>query len=189
MSNIVRHYALGVRIVDREISSTWTVYIDGACPGNGTRSARAGYGVYYEHSANLNSSMPLDLVDDLTVNRPTNQRAELFALRHALREAEFYFDYGIKYLIMTDSMYIKNCMDVWVHKWIQNDWTNSKGFDVANKELIQETYQLYKDICVKYRRKGWQPMEICHVPGHSGNIGNEKADALARQASDRCGVY
>ncbi|KAK6462740.1 ribonuclease H-like domain-containing protein [Scheffersomyces coipomensis] len=102
--------------------NTWNVYIDGACRGNGTPNARAGYGVFYGYDDSDNASVPLDDVDNLNLNRPTNQRAELFALRHALQDARRFAKRKVQLRIYTDSMYVKNCMEVWIHKWIDNDW-------------------------------------------------------------------
>ncbi|KAK6462739.1 ribonuclease H-like domain-containing protein [Scheffersomyces coipomensis] len=165
------------------------VYIDGSCRGNGTSNARAGYGIYYQRHHPNNASIPLDKVDNLHLNRPTNQRAELFALRHALRDARKFAKQDVEVRIYTDSMYVKNCMEVWIHKWSKNNWKNVKGETVANKQLIQEVYRTYASICKGYSIRHWNRFQIIHVAGHSGNDGNDAADELANRACEECGTY
>src|SRR5699024_11320896 len=46
--------------------------------------------------------------------------------------------------IHTDSAYICNCFkDKWWAKWIMNDWKNSKGKEVANKEYRESIIDFY----------------------------------------------
>ena len=62
----------------------YPVYVDGACRNNGRENAKGGYGVYYGDEDPRNVSVPLDRVDPNGI-RPTNQRAELWAMNHALK--------------------------------------------------------------------------------------------------------
>src|SRR5271154_5390038 len=59
------------------------VYIDGACPGNGTPAAKGGYGVYFGSDSQFNVSKPLK-----ETSRQTSQRAELTAALVALNQIE-----------------------------------------------------------------------------------------------------
>ena len=59
------------------------VYIDGACPGNGTQTAFGGLGVYFGPSSSYNLSAPL--INSEAANSPTSQKAELQAAASALQ--------------------------------------------------------------------------------------------------------
>ncbi|KAL4788888.1 ribonuclease H-like domain-containing protein [Aspergillus venezuelensis] len=48
----------------------------------------------------------------------------------------------LKVTIYSDSAFAVNCMTKWVFKWIENGWTNSKGLEVANQDLIEKAVDL-----------------------------------------------
>jgi ribonuclease HI len=62
----------------------------------------------------------------------------------------------------------------WIHVWFENGWKNALGFPVKNKELIQYISSL---IISRYNR--YQNVHMENVEGHSGDFGNDGADALA----------
>jgi ribonuclease HI len=62
----------------------------------------------------------------------------------------------------------------WIHKWVQNSWRSSSGQAVKNAELIQYISALIGD---RYDRG--QNVHLQYVKGHSGDVGNDGADALA----------
>ena len=62
----------------------------------------------------------------------------------------------------------------WPYKWRQNGWKTFQGKPVLNKELIQYALAL-----LETRQRSGQPVRLQHVRGHSGDIGNDSADALA----------
>lgn len=106
----------------------------------------------------------------------TNQQMEMTAVIRALDSIPFGMleEYSVK--IHTDSAYICNCFkDKWWAKWIMNDWKNSKGKDVANKdfwECIIDYYNAYD-------------IEFIKVRGHSDNHMNNLADELVNLAMDK----
>lgn len=71
--------------------------------------------------------------------------------------------------IYTDSKYLINGITMWVRGWKRNGWLTQSGEAVKNQQLWQELDRL----CGIHRIK-WE-----WVRGHSGNRGNEIADALA----------
>ena len=78
---------------------------------------------------------------------PTNQRAELTALVMALEWAlERYHkldsDPRLRVAVRSDSTYVVGCMNEWSYKWRCNDWYNSSGREVANRDLIEEAVDL-----------------------------------------------
>ena len=126
-----------------KVTKSSRVYVDGASRGNGKSSnAPSGYGVYWGPNDPRNAAVPLDKVDRGTSYKPTNQRAELSAINHALKDIHNDLKLGnatTKTEIHSDSRYAIRSVDEWSKKWAENGWKNSKGESVANQELIKET--------------------------------------------------
>ncbi|KAL4089994.1 hypothetical protein QTP88_024911 [Uroleucon formosanum] len=143
------------------------VYVDGACPRNGTRGARAGVGVWFDdyHELNVSSSVP---------GVQTNNNAEIYA---AVKAIDMLLKYTDEYCveIMTDSMFLCNCMAKLINKWKCNGWRNCKGNIVANKYMLEQ---------LDSRVKAMNFVKFTYVQGHNEDYGNEQADKLARE-----GVY
>ncbi|KAH0368561.1 ribonuclease H-like protein, partial [Aureobasidium melanogenum] len=73
------HDSLEAGLAERR---TLFVHVDGACPGNGTKSAIGGIGIYFGPSSPYNHSA---LINRNNVQPPTSQQAELTAATHALQ--------------------------------------------------------------------------------------------------------
>ncbi|KAM8774886.1 ribonuclease H1 [Rhynchonycteris naso] len=140
------------------------VYTDGCCSSNGRRRARAGIGVYWgpAHPLNLGIRLP---------GRQTNQRAEIHAACAAIRQAKA--QNICKLALYTDSMFTINGVTSWVQGWKENGWRTSTGKEVINKEDFLELDRLVQGMDIQWM----------HVPGHSGILGNEAADRLAREGA------
>ena len=67
----------------------------------------------------------------------------------------------------------------WCSKWRRNGWRNSAGQPVLNRPLIEYTLTL-----LETRQRSGQPVKLEYVKGHSGNVGNDGADALAVAGCD-----
>lgn len=163
------------------------IYVDGACRGNGkSKLPASGYGVYYGPQDPRNEAVSLDQVDDIAVNKPTNNRAELFAAKHALSNIVKELESGVsrKYIICTDSQYTMQALTKWADKWSRNGWKTGDGKDVLNKDVILNTVQTMKLINARYREKGWGDLQFEYVKGHAGIEGNEQADRLANLGAD-----
>jgi ribonuclease HI len=77
------------------------------------------------------------------------------ALDHALqRYDDLDGDPWLDVTIHSDSRYAVNCMNEWIDKWANNDWINSAGREVANRDLIEKASildeQLKEEGEVKY---------------------------------------
>lgn len=65
-------------------------------------------------------------------------------------------------------------MTVWSFNWRKNGWRTAGGKPVTNKELIDYALTL-----LEFRQRSGQPVRFEYVKGHSGDAGNDGADALA----------
>ena len=65
-------------------------------------------------------------------------------------------------------------MTSWAFNWRKNGWRNANGKPVINKELVDYVLTL-----LEARQRSGQPVRIEYVKGHSGDQGNDGADALA----------
>ncbi len=152
------------------------IFCDGACVGNGTRRARAGFGVYVKQDGKYLTQVSEALERS---ELHTNQRAELRGLQRALEfAAEAPAQLQIR--IFTDSLYSINCITKWSDAWSKHNWCKSgQKEEILNKDIIVPTYALW--LSVKHRT------EIEHVFAHTGksdwkSVGNQKADELASAA-------
>lgn len=78
--------------------------------------------------------------------------------------------------VYSDSSYAINSISEWIETWFKNNWMNSKGEPVKNKEIIQLCY----DSCKLFNKVTFQ-----WVKGHSNNKYNEKCDAIAVKSYER----
>lgn len=96
----------------------------------------------------------------------TNNRMELLAAINALEALERPSDITV----VTDSAYVKNGVESWIHGWKRNGWKTAGKKPVKNVDLWQRLDE------VQTRHKvTWE-----WVKGHAGHPENEKADELAR---------
>ncbi|XP_066445346.1 ribonuclease H1-like [Eleutherodactylus coqui] len=140
------------------------VYTDGCCLRNGRSDPQAGYGTYWGPNHHLNTSGRLE-------GRSTNQRAEIEAASKAVEQARANNIPRVR--IHTDSEYTVRGMTEWMPRWKENGWKTYDGGDVVNKSAFQKLDRLCDGMDVEFK----------HVPGHSGNMGNEMADQLARSGA------
>ncbi|MEM1410153.1 MAG: ribonuclease HI [Pseudomonadota bacterium] len=133
-------------------------YTDGACSGN---PGPGGWGVLIvDHGGERKELCGGEA-------ETTNNRMELMAAIHALEESRP----GTELAITTDSQYVKNGVETWIHGWKRNGWKTASKKPVKNQDLWQRL-----DGLVGERKVSW-----AWVKGHAGHEGNEAADALARQ--------
>ena len=158
----------GARVL-RKTPDSIHLFTDGACYGNGTAKAVGGYGVYFPHQEYD------DIGEPFTYKPITNQRAELYAIYHALtitlndEKIEDVFLY-------TDSDYSIKCITAWAPRWKKGKWTRKVGGPIKNLDLIRPIYRLYS--------LNRDRVHFIHVRSHTGlgddwSVGNEHADTLA----------
>lgn len=137
------------------------IYTDGACSTNGDWSG--GYGMVVMDNDEIVYAERKD------ISETTNNREELKAMIAALKYVEKYPN--IHFTIYTDSTYVLNTCTSWIFSWYNNNWKLSSGKEVQNLDLIETLY--------KYVSKNFSNCQIEKIKGHSGDVGNELADALA----------
>ncbi len=134
------------------------IYTDGACSGN---PGIGGWGAIILE----NSKEPVYLSGGDT--KTTNNRMELTAAISAIK----FFKAEQNLEIFTDSKYLKDGVESWIHKWKINGWKTSSKKPVKNKDLWIELENEIKKHAVKWN---W-------VKGHADDKYNEQADLLARK--------
>jgi ribonuclease HI len=78
-------------------------------------------------------------------------------------------------VLYTDSQYVCKGITEWIANWKVKGWKTASGKPVKNSELWGELDAVCRRYTVEWR---W-------VRGHTGNPGNERADALANLAIDQ----
>jgi ribonuclease HI len=134
------------------------VYTDGACSGN---PGAGGWGAVLRCG---------DTEREISGGEAhsTNNRMEMMAAIEALNALKE----PCKVDIYTDSQYVKNGITEWVKNWQRNGWKNAKKEPVKNADLWQALLAAVAPHDVSWH---W-------VRGHNGDVGNERADTLARLA-------
>ena len=140
-----------------------TVYLftDGACKGN---PGAGGWGVLLRYGTHEKELFGGEA-------QTTNNRMELMAVLSGLKTLNRPCDV----VICTDSQYVKNGMESWIHNWKKNGWKTAGRQPVKNADLWQQL-----DEQVARHRVRWQ-----WVKGHAGHTENERADALANRGVDQ----
>lgn len=138
-------------------TTTVHLYTDGACKGN---PGPGGWGVllrYGRHEKELCGGEA----------DTTNNRMELTAIIQGLAALKR----PCAVVIYTDSQYVKNGMEQWIHGWKKNGWKTASKQPVKNEDLWQQLDRLAAQHQIQWQ---W-------VRGHAGHAENERADALANQ--------
>ena len=141
------------------MDKTVYLYTDGACKGN---PGAGGWGVlmrYGTHEKELFGGEP----------DTTNNRMELKAVIEGLKALKR----RSRVQICTDSQYVKNGMESWIHGWKRNGWKTADKQQVKNADLWRE---LDEQVAAHDVVWTW-------VKGHAGHAENERADALANRGA------
>lgn len=149
------------------------IWTDGSCYNNGQPNAKAGIGVFFGDQHEENIAKPF------LKGKPTNQRAELYAIFCALEtvfvnleSSKWWFVQQI--IIYTDSAYSIGCLNEWIVNWKKKGWKNAKGKPVENLDIIQPIDKLINSLNLLEVKIHFQK-----VKGHSTDYGNCQADLLA----------
>jgi ribonuclease HI len=132
------------------------IYTDGACKGN---PGKGGWGAVLSFRG---TEKTLHGGETMT----TNNRMELTAVIRALEALK---KPGCKVVLHSDSKYVLNGIEQWLPGWKQRGWKTAAKKPVLNQDLWQRLDALSQAHDIDWR---W-------VKGHSGDVGNERADELA----------
>jgi ribonuclease HI len=135
------------------------VHADGACAGNPGPGGWAAIIVDGHDERVVTGAAPLT----------TNQRMELTAAIEALAAIPGHR----RVHLSSDSAYVVNCFrDRWWERWERAGWLNAARQAVANRDLWERLLAQTRRHDVHWHK----------VKGHSGDVMNERVDALARGA-------
>jgi len=135
------------------------LFADGACSGN---PGPGGWGV-------LLRARGAEREMSGAAARTTNNRMELRAVIEGLNA----IDRPAEVAVYTDSQYVQKGITEWIAAWKRRGWRTADKKPVKNEDL----WRALEEAAARHRVR-WQ-----WVRGHSGHEGNERADALARQAA------
>lgn len=140
------------------------IYTDGGVRGNGKDENIGGYGILMEYG---------DGKREIYVGErnTTNNIQEMKGVIEALKSVK---TTNIPIRLYSDSAYVVNGINKWVHTWKSNNWTRKTG-EIKNLELWKEMHDL---VLMQ------EDIKITKVKGHSDNEGNNRADELANMAMD-----
>ena len=139
------------------------IYTDGACRGN---PGSGGWGALLIH--NETERKLFGGTEDTT-----NNRMEMQAVIEALNTLKT----SCEITLYTDSKYVMDGINKWLPAWKSRNWTTANKKPVKNRDL----WELLDKAVTKHN------IEWNWVKGHTGNIGNEEADALANRGIDELG--
>ncbi len=143
-------------------------YTDGACSGN---PGPGGWGLYFKAQNEKGEILKENKFYGNEVHT-TNNRMELIGAIKAIEKLNQ--KNGVSLTIRTDSTYVRKGITEWLSNWKKNNWRKSDKKRVENKDLWEQL-----DKIVSKHSVNWE-----WVKGHSGEKGNEIADALARKGRD-----
>lgn len=135
------------------------IYTDGACKGN---PGPGGWGVWLKSG---DSEKELFGGEKNT----TNNRMEMMAVIQALQALKR----PCKVTLHVDSQYVLKGINEWLPGWKARGWRTASKEPVKNVELWQQLDTLVNS--------GEHEISWRWVKGHSGDPGNERADALANK--------
>ena len=138
------------------MTTTITLYVDGACRGN---PGLGGWGAYLQHADHEQKICGGEA-------HTTNNRMELTAAIQGILACPA----DASLTIYTDSNYVKQGITEWIHGWKKKNWK-----DVKNPDLWQQL-----DAACQGRKIEWH-----WIKGHAGHAGNEMADQLANLGADQ----
>lgn len=138
------------------------IYTDGSSRGN---PGAGGWGMVVMNEEDTEIIFMEHDTDDFTTNNRMELSAMLCALQYASENPQDYF------IIYSDSSYVVNSCNSWISSWAANGWKNSKKQTVENLDYMKEIHS--------YLSRDFFNAEIKKCNGHTGDTGNELADAAA----------
>jgi len=136
------------------------MYTDGGCAPN---PGVGGWGAIMMHGIHIREFSK-------GYAKTTNNRMELLAVIENLERLKR----PCKVEVYSDSEYVCNSMNMWIHGWARRGWKTSSGKTCENVDLMKRMFDQMKI----------HKTEAFWVKGHDGNEHNERCDELATIARD-----
>jgi ribonuclease HI len=136
------------------------IYTDGACRGN---PGPGGWGVIIDYKGKIKELYGAE-------KHTTNNRMELMAAIQALEA----LTRPCSVQLNSDSIYVLKGITDWMPNWKRRGWKTAAKTPVKNEELWRRL-----DAAIAKHKVEWK-----WVKGHSGDTGNDRADALANLGID-----
>lgn len=137
------------------------IYTDGACSGN---PGPGGWAAILIHAA-TGYRREISGAERMTTNNRMEMIGVIEGLKALRRPSEVE--------VVSDSRYVVQGMNEWIHNWIRRGWRTASKKPVLNEDLWREL--LFQSEKQKEVRFTW-------VQSHAGNPENERCDELAVQA-------
>ncbi len=138
------------------------IFTDGACKGN---PGPGGWGALLRFEDKQKEIYGGE-------KHTTNNRMELTAAIEALKCLKS----RSEVMLTTDSQYVKDGINKWIHGWKKNNWRTAARKPVKNQVLWQQLDELIQQHDIEWH---W-------VRGHTGHPENELADELANRGVEEC---
>lgn len=132
------------------------VFTDGACSGNPGPGGWAALLRYRDMEKEISGF----------ARHTTNNKMEMTAVIEALRALKE----PCRVVVRSDSLYLKNGITNWIHRWKRNGWKTTGKTPVKNREL----WEALEKECRRHE------IEWVWIQGHAGHAENERCDRLAR---------
>jgi ribonuclease HI len=136
------------------------IYTDGACRGN---PGPGGWGVLFNYKGRIKELYGAE-------KHTTNNRMELMAAIQALES----LTRPCLVQLNSDSSYVLKGITDWMPNWKKRGWKTAAKTPVKNEDLWRRL-----DTAILKHKIEWK-----WVKGHSGDTGNDRADALANLGID-----
>lgn len=148
-----------------------TIYTDGSSRGNPGRGGFASIVVFGDET-----HVELGGKFDHTTNNKMELKGVIEALKIVLSKGIGSYK---KVHVNSDSKYVLQGIQTWIHGWKKNNWRTSAKGPVMNQELWQELDEVRNNVV-----KLGADIEWSYVKGHSDNKWNERADEIATMCAD-----
>ena len=142
------------------MNNTVVIYTDGACRGN---PGPGGWGLILSYKGCSKEIYGAEY-------HTTNNRMELMAAIKALET----LTRPCLVQLNSDSSYVLKGITDWMPNWKKRGWKTASKTEVKNEDLWRRL-----DKAIAMHKVEWK-----WVKGHSGDVGNDRADALANLGID-----
>src|SRR5210317_614081 len=143
---------------------SYRIYTDGSCHGN---PGPGGWAFV------IVSDGRVVMEKSGSMKETTNKQMELSAAIQGL----FYFNEHVQLKevhLFTDSKYVIDGINSWIHGWKKNNWMTSAKKPVKNVELWKKLDEYAASLTISWH---W-------VKGHSGDVFNDQVDQMANDATN-----